>query len=666
MRRSVVLFVISIWNILGLVSCSDKVQSFESQSCSLPSCIAILAGPDATSTEPEGSDESNVPDEPTDPVEPPNPPNPTNPTEPPPSPEAPVEILIEPLFKTAGIIIKLPPNSINTVTARVFYKRSVDSAYQEGHKFTKYDLNNMATSLFYLTPDTSYDVRVDYFDGAVTSTKFAKFSTKADRGISLPAALRVINVSSLSTLQSAVNNALPGDHIVVAPGTYLGSVTISNKLGTAANPIVIRGASYFDPKNAGSSPRAVFDGNNTGKTFSFVGSAFWILDNVEVKNAYASTIADYTGSGIHLYSSSNITIQRSYIHDNGFYNISIGKSDTNTAAFGGPLKTGHHLIQENFITDTSDRSACEATQYPYNGCTGITYEGIYIGKSSGGANVIRGNRITNMIDGITIPGDGAYARELSESVPHVLKLTSTAGLYMNHDNEAYGNELYDNFDDDIECDGIGVNIRIYDNVLGSSARPAHHALTAAPFMPGPLFIVRNIVKNYKNSALKMNTGGDQSIPSRNVYMYHNTFVKLDSARSLLNLWYGGEGATGFKNGHFINNIFYAPNGGRCTSINTSNYGGPPGTTLDHNVWYTPTTSSSLFQWYNGSVISNASSLSGFKINSGQEAGGLFMEPAIDSYYAPMTGSPAIDRAVRIPGINNRFNGNGPDIGAKEY
>ncbi|HJT74909.1 MAG TPA: chondroitinase-B domain-containing protein [Chitinophaga sp.] len=60
----------------------------------------------------------------------------------------------------------------------------------------------------------------------------------------LTAAVRLsaatINVSSLSALQTAINNAAPGDIIILANGVYTASADITiNKQGTAAQPITI-------------------------------------------------------------------------------------------------------------------------------------------------------------------------------------------------------------------------------------------------------------------------------------------------------------------------------------------------------------------------------------------------------------------------------------------
>jgi len=56
-----------------------------------------------------------------------------------------------------------------------------------------------------------------------------------------PAATRTVNVSSTSQLTSALANALPGDHIVLATATYSGSYTLSRS-GIATAPIVVKAA----------------------------------------------------------------------------------------------------------------------------------------------------------------------------------------------------------------------------------------------------------------------------------------------------------------------------------------------------------------------------------------------------------------------------------------
>lgn len=61
-------------------------------------------------------------------------------------------------------------------------------------------------------------------------------------GDGLPSAKRIVRVGSLEELKTGIKNAQPGDHIVVANGTYTldGFIAISKKTGTATEPIVIK------------------------------------------------------------------------------------------------------------------------------------------------------------------------------------------------------------------------------------------------------------------------------------------------------------------------------------------------------------------------------------------------------------------------------------------
>ena len=67
--------------------------------------------------------------------------------------------------------------------------------------------------------------------------------------LTTPSASRTINVSNSSELTSALGSAQPGDHIVLASGTY-GGFSVGRS-GTAANPIVVRAASLLTVRITG-------------------------------------------------------------------------------------------------------------------------------------------------------------------------------------------------------------------------------------------------------------------------------------------------------------------------------------------------------------------------------------------------------------------------------
>ena len=98
-----------------------------------------------------------------------------------------------------------------------------------------------AGSVFGLSPDTGYEIRVSVSDpdgGSRVQTVNA-----TTRGLPRvdPELPRVVAVTDASELNTAISLAQAGDVIELAPGTYSGAITISAD-GTATNPIIIRGA----------------------------------------------------------------------------------------------------------------------------------------------------------------------------------------------------------------------------------------------------------------------------------------------------------------------------------------------------------------------------------------------------------------------------------------
>lgn len=98
-----------------------------------------------------------------------------------------------------------------------------------------------AGSLFGLAPATSYDIEVDVTDPDGGGGTQSIVLTTAAVPAAEPLVPGVVPVTSAAALTAALAAANPGDVITLAPGTYVGAFAISRD-GTAANPIVIRGA----------------------------------------------------------------------------------------------------------------------------------------------------------------------------------------------------------------------------------------------------------------------------------------------------------------------------------------------------------------------------------------------------------------------------------------
>ncbi|MFW5434878.1 right-handed parallel beta-helix repeat-containing protein [Paenibacillus apiarius] len=133
-----------------------------------------------------------------------------------------------------------------------------------------------------------------------------------------------ISCSTASCLSSALKNVMPGNKIVLAPGTYKGSFS-SDADGTADQPIIIQSQ---DPANP-----AVLAGHSTGSGFSLrVRGDYWMIRDLQFTNAQKGIVLDHSNhtlitnvevynigsEGVHFRDGSSYsTIQNSNIHHTG-------------------------------------------------------------------------------------------------------------------------------------------------------------------------------------------------------------------------------------------------------------------------------------------------------------------------------------------------------------
>jgi hypothetical protein len=161
---------------------------------------------------------------------------------------------------------------------------------------------------------------------------------------------RTVNVSTASGLSSAINNALPGDCIVMAPGTYSGGFTITRS-GTAQNPIRLTG-----------SRTAIVGTGSGGDGMVLSGASYWVLKGFRISQP--------TNGGVSQYGGTDVTYDSLEVDHTG-----------------GPG------IQIRVLSDKTVPACCvRGTEIRYNYIhdTGVTTpwgEGLYVGSSYGNQGV---------------------------------------------------------------------------------------------------------------------------------------------------------------------------------------------------------------------------------------------------------------------------------------
>ena len=439
-------------------------------------------------------------------------------------------VFLQPSFETAGVIVTLTGDDGNE-TVRVDVKGPGDGDFRPAHATTRFEPHAVATSLFELQSNADYMVRITLTDPDGTTGAATQELPLHTRVLAAPAPLRVRWVGPAGhdddsagatkdapwlTPGYALAHAQPGDEIRVLAGTY-GPVSASVH-ATEAAPIVLRA----DDVNV----KPVIDGGGAGSALAIDDSSWLVVDGFEVRNGGG----DADGHGVYLRASSHVTVRHSYVHDNGHDDFLLSKG----AQFsGGALLGGFYLIEDNEIADV-DQDSCEGGSN--TACPRQTYYGIKQDNNPGAGTVVRRNYIHGHDDNMSPCGDEDVGRDLADGQP-VLALVGGGGTWTNHDLEIYDNRIENARDDGIEVDGICVNARIYRNSIVS----AQNAFSAAPALPGPYFFVRNQATGTIGEAFfKINTSGNSAVPTRNVFVYHNTFVR-GTPGTVLNLWFAVEG-----------------------------------------------------------------------------------------------------------------------------
>jgi hypothetical protein len=223
--------------------------------------------------------------------------------------------------------------------------------------------------------------------------------------------------------------------------------------------------------------------------------------------------------------------------------------------------------------------------------------------------------------------------------------------FASDENSCADTDIHDNLvtgcgDDPIEPESCaGLNLRVWRN----RADDNFAGISVAPNSMGPTYILYNTITNFRSRGYKTSINH-----AARTYVFHNTFSSVHATASVH--------PTGpFANTHFRNNIL---TGNAAATVSDDAGESQGGNDFDGDLMFT--NYAALFRWKG----TNYSSLSALRTATGFELAGrtgdpLFASPPSGDYRL-RAGSPAIDTAIRLPGINDAFFGAGPDIGAHEY
>lgn len=590
-------------------------------------------------------------------------------------------------FHAVGARLPYTGDANGNATARLEWRAAGAPSWTPGMPMTRISGARWAASVLWLQPDTPYDVRVVITDpdGGGTSAP-ATISTRHE----LPSApLRTLWVATngsdtnpgsstqpLRTIQAAANLAQPGDAIRVRPGIYRETVD-TPRSGTETAPIQL----------LADQPGVIVDGSDPaylsrsdwradgGGVFSvpYTGTTRLVCADSTQRLYHHATLADlqagtggvaqgWTVSGgrlnvrledgsspnghlIHVANLDNgIILDMSYWRVSGMEVRYVGTTSGGSGIYLrgaiGCEVTGNHvhtiggkgvylrldaadnLIQSNLTRDPRIGS------WPWAAVKAHEEEQQGISNRGGRGNVIRSNIVQGTFDGI----DGGNG-DTDEN--------------WGADMDIYDNTITGAGDDAIEPEGMsGINVRVWRNRIDD----VFSGMSMAPVSQGPMYVLYNTFTNYRRGGFKFSISG-----VGHIWIMHNTLTSSVSGTAAVHP------SGPYANVHWRNNIMV---GNGAASV--SDDAGESGVGCDFDGDLLHSNYPSLFRWkgVNYSTLAAIRSATGFEV--GGRSGDPMFVSAVAGDYRLRTGSPAIDGALRIAGINDAFLGAGPDMGALEF
>jgi len=604
-------------------------------------------------------------------------------------------------YNTVSVYLPCEGDSVSTT---VQYRRQGSRRWALAQPLVPIKSERLAGCVFGLEPGSAYHIRVTMREGSARKVFSGSVTTRSNL-LPLPKG-KVIHVcptgsdsadggkdAPLATITHAMDQAKPGDVVVLAPGIYRQSVRIA-KSGTPGAPILlygqdgatITGASVEYVKAGPGSFTHVCDDlykaplldrtlyvaaegkrlyywkklellkagkekTHRGKIFEVKGG--WAYDDEDRQlyirmpdgsdpNRTSIEIAQFT-EGVVLDNVRHVILEGL---DVGYFgNFCVVLRDSSNCVVRScrihHARNGLAILgagaSENLVQDCEFEDT-EVFSWPWHMCKAHDPEGCAILLKAGRGNVIRDNRLHGFFNGIAASMWGQLADER-----------------FNRDMDVHGNRVWDTGDDSFEPEGACVNQRYWNN----EARDVLVGISLAPITVGPCYFIRNTIYNHHITGVKLSN--DTSGPCM---LYHNTFVttvrKTDRYRDRKSV-NGISNSGAYHNLTFRNNIIQ----GTIHAFYDWLEKPPRGLDMDYDCLFS--THPRNFFVIDQRTFAGLGELSAAK---GLELRGMRANPRFvnlakgDLRLKPF--SPVIDKAVLLPNINNHFAGRAPDIGAHEF
>jgi hypothetical protein len=501
-------------------------------------------------------------------------------------------------FHSAGLYWT-PTSNPGSAGCTVQYKKSSDSTWSQGLNLW-YDSNNNECrgSIVQLTPGTSYDFQIGVGSTYAVQTSASTWTEQ------FPIA-QTITVGSQSTTLNVTQSGTPNGYVLyqAAPGAVI-DVANAQSVGIsiAANYVIVRGFTVKGAQNHGiiiqpGQHDVVIEQNDVSGWGSLraTNSAGWQLGTDE-ESGITARCYDNVGDVYRM------IIQRNKVHD---------------PRYGANSWDWGHPAGPNAIS---------------------SYE-------CGGNNVIRYNEVYSStgVQHYFMDGLGGGNNDSFKGWPGA-------------DSDVYGNIVQNTWDDGIEADGGGQNVRGWGNYINNTAT----GVSTTPVSIGPVYVFRNVYNRSRTLSQVALDSDDRNSFSKSGtidtygggrrYVLHNTVLQATDPSAQYPLGAGaGIAAAGptapLNNTVSRNNILH------IFKSWWSTIGGPGSGDDDIN-----------YDLYNGNVAV-----------SGNEGNGMVGTPI----YAPGNGwqsesggmyqldpsSPGYGKALPLPNFNDQYSA--PDIGAHQ-